>query len=574
MKKRKPKSLYFSLLLPLELILVILVGSIVASANFIYKENVETTSNQNLRTTGEQLLGTYDAYFSQIFKNSDVVISSFNETDDPSSFKVKMDATFSGLLSLKEEVIGTSIYNANDGALITSAGKIEASSNAKNEGWFKQTFSSNENKLIPILTLPSIPNPVYPYMFTLSRYASYDRDSSFDAVIRIDFSFNQIVNVLSETALGEGSSFLIYDKEYREVYSSLPSDFASKKGILQNLVMGVGNYNLGDHSFFVFASTISSTSWRLGVFLNNDAVHVAISNFTLYTTLIGAALALVSAFIFLLVSRKSVKPILLLSSKMSQIVSLEELPSKHLNIEGSKEIVELDNSFIALIDRIDDLTKKLIFEKEEQRKSELLALQNQINPHFLYNTLDSILALIEEKENDKAEEMIVALSRFFRISISKGKNIIPLRKEIEHAKNYLLIQKLRFGDAFDYSFDVSEDILDMDIVKLVLQPIIENSINHGLKEGEVGLIKVKGYKNNGYVYLSISDNGYGMIEETRLALENSLKDESSSKGVGLKNVYMRLRVYYGNKADMKIESALDIGTTITLIIPEGGEREK
>ena len=245
-----------------------------------------------------------------------------------------------------------------------------------------------------------------------------------------------------------------------------------------------------------------------------------------------------------------------------------------MNIEGSKEIVELDNSFIALIDRIDDLTKKLIFEKEEQRKSELLALQNQINPHFLYNTLDSILALIEEKENDKAEEMIVALSRFFRISISKGKNIIPLRKEIEHAKNYLLIQKLRFGDAFDYSFDVSEDILDMDIVKLVLQPIIENSINHGLKEGEVGLIKVKGYKNNGYVYLSISDNGYGMIEETRLALENSLKDESSSKGVGLKNVYMRLRVYYGNKADMKIESALDIGTTITLIIPEGGEREK
>ena len=103
MKKRKPKSLYFSLLLPLELILVILVGSIVASANFIYKENVETTSNQNLRTTGEQLLGTYDAYFSQIFKNSDVVISSFNETDDPSYFKVKMDATFSGLLSLKEE---------------------------------------------------------------------------------------------------------------------------------------------------------------------------------------------------------------------------------------------------------------------------------------------------------------------------------------------------------------------------------------------------------------------------------------------------------------------------------------
>ena len=100
-------------------------------------------------------------------------------------------------------------------------------------------------------------------------------------------------------------------------------------------------------------------------------------------------------------------------------------------------------------------------------------IKHQINPHFLYNTLDSILALIDKNKNMEAEEMIVALSRFFRISISKGKNIITLKKEIEHANNYLLIQKLRFGDAFDYSFDVEDDILNVDVVKLILQPIIE-----------------------------------------------------------------------------------------------------
>ena len=142
-----------------------------------------------------------------------------------------------------------------------------------------------------------------------------------------------------------------------------------------------------------------------------------------------------------------------------------------------------------------------------------------------------------------------------------------LKKEIEHANNYLLIQKLRFGDAFDYSFDVEDDILNVDVVKLILQPIIENSINHGLKEGEKGTINVKGYKKDDFIILSVSDNGYGMLEETRIALENSLKDESEAKGVGLKNVYLRLRVYYGDKADIKIESKLDEGTTISLIIP-------
>ena len=173
--------------------------------------------------------------------------------------------------------------------------------------------------------------------------------------------------------------------------------------------------------------------------------------------------------------------------------------------------------------------------------------------------------------------MIVALSRFFRISISKGKNIIPLRKEIEHAKNYLQIQKLRFGDAFDYSFDVDESILDVDVVKLILQPIIENSINHGLKEGEKGFISVRGYPQDGFIHLEISDDGYGMLEETRQALENSLKDETEAKGVGLKNVYLRLRVYYGQKADVTIQSKLDEGTMVSLLIPwkgEGHEKNK
>lgn len=568
---KKPHSLYTQLLAPLCGTLLLLVSSIMVSSYFLYRESVVTTSETNLQATGEQLLGTYDSYFTQIFRNSDVILSAYNDLDDESTFQKDITQDFESLLALKEEVISASMYKASTGELIAAAGKGESVPNASGEEWFRQTFESDEDKLIPVLTLPSNANPAYPYSFSLSRYASYDRNSAYDAVLHLEFSFNEIVDSLNETALGEGGNFVIYDKSYRVVYSSMPESLDNKIDILKGLVVGTGNYSVAGHSFFVFASSISNTSWRLGVFLNCDAVQEAIRSFALYVSLIGTAALLGSAAIVFIVARRSVKPLLSLSKQMSEIVTLEDMPSKRLRIVGSKEIVELDHSFSALVKRVEDLTKKIIYEKEEQRKSELLALQNQINPHFLYNTLDSILALIDKKENEKAEEMIVALSRFFRISISKGKNIIPLRKEIEHAKNYLQIQKLRFGDAFDYSFDVDESILDVDVVKLILQPIIENSINHGLKEGEKGFISVKGYVQDGFIHLEISDDGYGMLEETRQALENSLKDETEAKGVGLKNVYLRLRVYYGPKADVTIQSKLDEGTTVSLLIPWKGE---
>lgn len=564
---RKPRSLYLELLSVLGLVLVFLLSTVVASAFALYRNNVLKTTNQNLQATGEQLLGTYDSYFSQILRNSDSIIYSYNAIDDENKFKETMNAFFSNVVSLREEIISVSLYKVSTGELIASNGSTGVHDNVKNEEWFNQTFATSEAKLIPVLNIPTTQNPAYPNSFSISRYASYDKNNTFDAVLHIEFSFNAIVNLLSETALGEGGNFLIYDKNYRIVYSSLPKDLGDKISILKELVVGNGHYSISNHSYFVFASSISNTSWRLGVFLNYDAVSEAIKSFTIYILITGGVLLFVGSFVAFLAIRKSVKPILLLSKEMTEIVSLEDMPSKILDIKGSREVVELDNSFKALIGRINDLKDKLIYEKEEQRKSELQALQNQINPHFLYNTLDSILALIDKNKNMEAEEMIVALSRFFRISISKGKNIITLKKEIEHANNYLLIQKLRFGDAFDYSFDVEDDILNVDVVKLILQPIIENSINHGLKEGEKGTIKVKGYKKDGFIILSILDNGYGMLEETRIALENSLKDESETKGVGLKNVYLRLRVYYGDKADIKIESKLDEGTTISLIIP-------
>jgi hypothetical protein len=207
-----------------------------------------------------------------------------------------------------------------------------------------------------------------------------------------------------------------------------------------------------------------------------------------------------------------------------------------------------------------------------KRMSELKALQNQINPHFLYNTMDSIIYLIDKGDNPKAEEMIMALSKFFRISISRGKNVIPLTSEIEHAKNYLIIQKIRYGDSFDYEIKTEPGIEKYFIIKLVLQPIIENAIMHGIEEnsGRTAHITISEEVRDGLIRLEVKDDGYGILPERLQEIYASFHDDAAHNGVGLKNVYQRLKIYYGEKADIIIDSVLDQGTKVTLVIPEEG----
>ena len=195
-------------------------------------------------------------------------------------------------------------------------------------------------------------------------------------------------------------------------------------------------------------------------------------------------------------------------------------------------------------------------------------MQYQINPHFLYNTLDSIVWLIDDGKNSEASKMVVALAKLFRISISRGRNIITVKDELEHARSYLLIQSIRYSNAFKYSFDVQPEVLECTTVKLILQPLIENAIYHGIKNRiEEGNIEVKAYIEDERIVFKIIDNGYGMKEEKIAKIYETFQNPEINDGVGVKNVYLRLKLYYGDDADLTIDSELDEGTTISLYIP-------
>lgn len=207
-------------------------------------------------------------------------------------------------------------------------------------------------------------------------------------------------------------------------------------------------------------------------------------------------------------------------------------------------------------------------EQEQKRKIELKALQSQINPHFLYNTLDSIIWMAEGKKNKEVVLMTASLARLLRQSISNEDEVVPIAKEVEYARGYLTIQKMRYKDKLEFQIDVDSSILYIPLIKLVLQPIIENAIYHGLKYKESkGLLIVKGFMKDGNAVLQVIDDGVGMDEETLAHIYDKHKVNYHSNGVGVYNVQKRLKLYYGDDYGITYESEKGKGTTATITIP-------
>jgi two-component system sensor histidine kinase YesM len=246
--------------------------------------------------------------------------------------------------------------------------------------------------------------------------------------------------------------------------------------------------------------------------------------------------------------------------------------------DNSNEIAELGMSFNIMIGKIKELLDSKIKEQENLKKAEFRTLQAQINPHFLYNTLDTIIWMAEAKKNDQVIEIVRALSNFFRISLSKGKDWITIREEIERTRSYLTIQKMRYRDILDYKIEVDPTVLDGTILKLILQPLVENAIYHGIKNKRGGgMVTVRAYRKDNKVFLEVEDDGIGF---TRYKLDkvqhrfngdtDELKVEEldvEEQGFGLENVNQRIKLYYGKEYGLSIESQYQVGTQVTLAIP-------
>lgn len=239
------------------------------------------------------------------------------------------------------------------------------------------------------------------------------------------------------------------------------------------------------------------------------------------------------------------------------------------------EITELGISFNIMIGRIRELVNAKLKEQENLKKAELKALQAQINPHFLYNTLDTIVWLAESNKTDQVVNIVRALSSFFRIALSKGKDWISLRQEIEHVSSYLAIQKMRYRDILDYKIEVEESVMDSTILKLTLQPLVENALYHGIKTKRNGgtiVVQAK-WAGADKVLLNVQDDGVGFTPYKLAQIQDSLAEDLDEEvsleegGFGLRNVHKRIQLYYGKEYGISVQSHFQSGTQVSVIIP-------
>ena len=238
-------------------------------------------------------------------------------------------------------------------------------------------------------------------------------------------------------------------------------------------------------------------------------------------------------------------------------------------ITGFVEVRHLGTAIKQMAMHIKKLMADIVAEQELKRRNELTILQNQINPHFLYNTLDIIVWMIENERKTEAVRVVTALARFFRISLSKGKNIVTVLDEIEHVRNYLMIQEMRYKNKFTYTIHVSEEAKSMGTIKLVLQPLVENAIYHACEfmDGD-GEIKIRVWVENEQLKFMISDNGCGMTEEK---VENLVTggrvDSKKGSGLGFRNVHDRVQIVFGEGYGLTVRSEPDEGTDIFITMP-------
>lgn len=442
--------------------------------------------------------------------------------------------------------------------------------------WFIQAMNRMEN--IHFST-PHVQNlfddGTYRYYWVLSASRVVELTNGTESqtgVLLVDMDYSGISRMMEQiNASGNGQYYYLCDGNGNIIYhphqvqldNGMQSESSVKAAASDEKIYD--EYMEGVHRK-VIVNSISYTGWKLVGVMPYSIFTTRMADIKQFVLVVSLLMAMMLELINQVVSVRISSPIMKLNNSVNKY---EEGKEPHIYIGGSEEIRHLGKSIQESYKQNLSLMKRVVWEQNERRKSELDVLQSQINPHFLYNTLDSITWMIEGEKNEEAAFMITQLAKLFRISLSKGHTIISIRDELQHAQSYMNIQKIRYKNKFEVVFDIDPEILDHCVVKLVLQPILENAINYGIREMDgCGIINICGKKADDRIILSVSDNGMGIPDdEIGFLLNDTNRIRKRGSGVGLVNVNNRIKILFGGQYGLYIESELDEGTTVYINIP-------
>lgn len=538
------------------------VSETVMEENQILIDQVNRSVENYLKT----VMKLSDSLYYSIIKNADLSDPSVGERFNL-LYENNMDQTDS-----------IALFSA-DGELLESVPALRVRNNldVTREAWFSYTLDRTENQhffLPQVQQIFESSSDQYRWVIPMTRVVEITKGTdTVQGILLIHLNYTGLKLLLDGVTLGnegyiyliDGNGEIIYHPRAQLIDSGLEHEnnravSEYRDGIYQETFQG--------EERVITVKSVGYTGWKLIGVAPRQTVSLNSLKTQLLVVFVAAFILFLMSLVNSYISSRITTPIRKLE------LSVNEIEKGNLNAkvdaEGSYEIRHLGQSVQNMAKQIQVLMADIVSEHEKKRKQEFDTLQSQINPHFLYNTLDIIVWMIENEKPDQAVKAVTALARFFRISLSRGKSIITVKDELEHVRNYLMIQHMRFKNRFSYTIEAEDEVLELASLKLMLQPLVENAIYHGMEfmDGD-GEIFISAWKEGEDLYLKVSDNGLGMTEEQVARLFSDMPHIGSSRGsgIGVKNVNERIRLYFGSEYGLSIESEPDEGTVVTIHLP-------
>ena len=537
-------------------------------------------SSEYTHTIIQQMNQNIDSYIDYmeniaylISSNEDVQDYLFDEKIDNEG-RYRILNQLQTILDSRSDIRNVGIISKNGRMLINDGSKsVNQDLDLNTQEWYATALEKPNGPILTSSHVQHIISGERPWVITLSR-GIRDRSGSGEkeGVFFIDLNYSAISELCDQSTVGtKGYAFIldakgniVYHPQQQQLYNELQTENISliMDTDEDTVLTGTGN----DGKLYSISRS-EKTGWTV-VDCTNVKELLSKSRQAQSVYVLTAIILVIVALLFSRFMARSITlPIQKLRDSMKKVQE-GDFSVSDVVVDSKNEIGSLTKSFDVMTHRIHELMEQNVHEQELKRKSELKALQSQINPHFLYNTLDSIIWMAEGKKYEDVVLMTASLARLLRQSISNEDETVLIGQEIQYVKSYLTIQKMRYKDKLEFEINVDPSINSVHIVKLVLQPIVENAIYHGLKYKESkGMLTVNGYQKDGNAVIEIADDGVGMDEETLNRIFEKHKVNYRSNGVGVYNVQRRLCMYYGKEYGLSYKSEKGKGTTVTVVIP-------
>ncbi|MGO4180531.1 sensor histidine kinase [Paenibacillus sp. TAF43_2] len=491
------------------------------------------------------------------------------------------------MMSTRSDTVSLALFDEK-GQMLIDLPNVELKETLKvtEEGWFRSALDSAGHLSISLPHVQNLYKQQFRWVVSMSKSITVQHQGKqVHGVLLMDVNFNTIDELSERVSLGqkgyvymldESAGNIVYHPQLELIYAKLKDE-----NVELALKHTYGSFidDSTDEAKMISVQTIGNVGWKVVGVSYLDEVMTTSGQLNRSMSKLVIGLALIVFLISSLVARRISRPIKRLE------LSMKSVERGDFNLaasgEGPLEIKRLADRYNIMIGTIKQLMDRIVREQESKRKYELEALQAQINPHFLYNTLNTVVRMVGMNKNEEVITTITSLSKLFRISIGKGKSLITLSDEMEHARNYLVIQQMRFKNKFDYSFDLQQEALSLATLKLIVQPLIENALLHGIEPSvDKGHIAISMRLEGSEIVVKIVDNGLGMSEERLGKILTGAVVSSKGSGVGVMNVQERIRLFFGPSYGLHFESEQEVGTTVTIRFPaltlqqaEGGGKQ-